>query len=263
MRTPRRTRLAVATVDDVHRLRATFTKEPTLNILPRPDDELERAAEAGWAIMLLYGNELVAHAYAFAVSGSPVVELGGAEVASGFQGHRIQKELLFPVRVAAVLESHGPEVPITTVIDPNNVRSVDNAKAVGFVPWEAPMRPSLLIASVVRSRPRQRTAEVGAVRPSIICHGKAPYSACARCSATPNERQAYSFRVAKGPDWLSMSAGWRFSANRGGAFSGTLSAPLNATNLRDTVNRATRVHSVRGLSPRTRPHVADWALLQV
>jgi hypothetical protein len=180
MRTPRRTRLAVATVDDVHRLRATFTKEPTLNILPRPDDELERAAEAGWAIMLLYGNELVAHAYAFAVSGSPVVELGGAEVASGFQGHRIQKELLFPVRVAAVLESHGPEVPITTVIDPNNVRSVDNAKAVGFVPWEAP--DEALFVDCIRCAKQASATNRGSRCCSTVYH--LPWKSAVQCVRT-------------------------------------------------------------------------------
>jgi hypothetical protein len=144
---------------DVPHLVATYQNASSLlppaeaaNLLPRPFDEVRRAAEEGLFFLIEDASgAFIAGAGVFDLSDPSLKELGMAYVTPNWQGFGIQK-LLLQVRVCGATLAQVPDAQmpgtdyakLLTAIKPSNLPSLTNAKKSGFEPLPPPIHPALL-----------------------------------------------------------------------------------------------------------------------
>ena len=102
-------------------------------VLPRSTDELRGAASRGLLFVIEESEVLVAATGVFDLREDAYVESGGTYVAEQLRGFGLQ-DLFFELRAVSVAINFGPDVRFTTAIAPDNIRSLENAIANGFIP---------------------------------------------------------------------------------------------------------------------------------
>jgi hypothetical protein len=136
MLTPR-VKLSPARPEESSRIYAFYQEAQDPGVLPRPEADLEQAAEKGLFFVGRSGGKIVAVAGVFDLGLDPYVELGGTFVAPSVRGFGLQG-LLFKLRIAATVVNQGSDARMLTAINPANTPSAKNATKAGFISWTNP-----------------------------------------------------------------------------------------------------------------------------
>lgn len=114
------------------RVQSAYDKWGDGYVLPRPEADYRAAAEKGLFFVIEENNDIVAATGVYDLVEGSKVETGSTYVDTPFRGYGIQ-QLFFQVRIANVVATQGPNVEITTAVNPENSHSLQNAQRAGFV----------------------------------------------------------------------------------------------------------------------------------
>lgn len=146
-------RLRVASPDEADKVLAFYQANRHRFLLPRPATEFEKAVQRGNFFLVEIGDKILAVSGIFDYAdGLPYVELAETSVAPEVRGHGIQATF-FLHRIGKVVISQGPDVTITTAVDPSNIRSLENTLPIGFQAWSQPIPEAYASCPGCPSRP--------------------------------------------------------------------------------------------------------------
>lgn len=131
--------LRAAAPNEAAKILAFYQENADENILPRPEEELAKAAERGLFYIVEINERIVAAAGVFELS--PIVkylEAGSCLVLDEVRGFGVQR-LLLRTRLAAVAANYGSDTRVISAVKPSNGSSKKNVLASSFVPWNDPI----------------------------------------------------------------------------------------------------------------------------
>lgn len=129
-----------------------YKANPSEFILPRPAQEFDEAVSRRWHFLVRSNGHILAASGIFDYSvDQPFVEASETIILQPIQGFRLQG-FLCRLRIAAVVVTQGPNVGITSAVDPNNKRSISNVLRQGFTTWSNPIEDVYASCSTCMNR---------------------------------------------------------------------------------------------------------------